>query len=433
MSDVDQLFRDGLGDRKPDVPADLWQRIAANKASIPEGEALDQAFAGALGARQAAVPPNMWARIAAARRTTPYYRYAAALLLLLGLTTGYFVWDTAPTLDSSPLPDGRGTQVQNEVPVAQAASTELSTSNDRADAPLSPQSSSVDIGTVPPATPPANTAALASSSAPPIAQSAAAADAPVRAPRSATTARSVATLPADFLPVANLLPETGPVLVASEGGFRASGRHRLQGEVLLGAAYAHQRFGLQRPTAQEQRTLREVSEFPEVSYQLSARLRYRLGGPWRILTGLTYVELRNQFEYEAMLQGSPRLLRSNNRLRMLEVPLLASYELPGRRLRLSVNAGPVVHLSTGVSGQFLHPDSAQPRDLAADGQYRRSVGLGWTTSLTTTYTVGKQRGIQLLLEPFFKQYLGSFTAPEATLAEHYWMGGLQVGLRKQLR
>ena len=35
MSELDQLFRDGLGNRKPEVPADLWKKIKANKATIP--------------------------------------------------------------------------------------------------------------------------------------------------------------------------------------------------------------------------------------------------------------------------------------------------------------------------------------------------------------------------------------------------------------
>ena len=424
MSELDQLFRDGLGNRKPEVPADLWKKIKANKATIPEGDALDQLFATTLANRQAAVPQGMWARIVAARRPAALRRYAAvALLLLLTLAGGsYLVHDglTSPADQGGP-----GAQVQ----------------------------SSGAAATVPPPPPSQDRPApLVAAKPSPTPSSIAAASAPVKSlasvrpdesvvrtapssefePQRLSTA-SVSALPPEPLHLTPLPLTPGPVNAAAERNFRASGRHRFQGEVVLGAAYAHQRFGLQAEGSQAQRELREVSEFPEVSYQLSARLRYRLGGSWRLVTGLTYVELRNQFEYESMLQGNDRLLRSNNRLRLLEVPLLASYELPGRRLRVSINAGPLLHYTAGVSGRYLDPSSARPRELSATDQYRRQLGLGWTTWLTTTYPIGKQRSLELLVEPFFKQYTGSFTAPDAALSEHYWMGGLQVGLRKQLR
>ena len=426
MSELDQLFRDGLGNRKPEVPADLWKKIKANKATIPEGEALDQLFATTLANRQAAVPRGMWARIVAARRPAVLRRYAAvALLFLLTLASGsYLMYDN---LTAAVTQNGAGTQVQTTG--AAAAEPSVSPKQDRPIpvAIAEPETTANPIRSAP-VSAPVKPSTLSSTDEPVVISPAGF----EFLPQQLATA-GVLTLPPMPLLLAPLPPDLGPINATPEGGFRANGRHRLQAEVVLGAAYAHQRFGLQAEGSQAQRELREVSEFPEVSYQLSARLRYRLGGSWRLVTGLTYVELRNQFEYESMIQGSDRLLRSNNRLRLLEVPLLASYELPGRRLRVSINAGPLLHYTAGMSGRYLDPASARPRELVDSDQYRRQFGLGWTTFLTTTYPTGKQRSVVLLVEPFFKQYMGSFTAPEAALSEHYWMGGLQVGLRKQLR
>ncbi len=424
MSELDQLFRDGLGNRKPEVPADLWKKIKANKATIPEGEALDQLFATTLANRQAAVPRGMWARIVAARRPAALRRYAAvALLFLFALAGGsYLVYDS---LTAAATQGGRATQVQTDgtaaiVPPA-SPTQDRAILSDTADLRATSGTTATASAPVQSFTSPSTEESV--NSVPPRSD--------FRPQQLATVA--ISTLPPEPLLLAPLLLTLGPINATPEGGFRASGRQRFQGELVLGAAYAHQRFGLQAEGSQAQRELREVSEFPEVSYQLSARLRYRLGGAWRLVTGLTYTELRNQFEYESMLQGNDRLLRSNNRLRLLEVPLLASYELPGRRLRVGINAGPLLHYTAGVSGHYLDPASARPRELATAEQYRRQLGLGWTTSLTTTYPIGKQRSLELLVEPFFKQYTGSFTAPDAALSEHYWMGGLQVGLRKQLR
>ena len=437
MSDFDKLFRQGLGARKPEVPADMWERIAASKGQLPEGEALDRLFAGKLAQRQAPVPPGMWQRIVAARRPVAYARYALFLLLFALLGTGGYRYLAGPqvNVDTAPVPttpaavpsvaDEQAPEESREISVAGATSY---------DAP-SPQAATTKVtptqGTRPPdvADEQTLTASASDRSAPPAAAAAAEA-----APRvtNLTATGTITTLPPDLLPTAPLLPDAGPARDLPYRQFTGSNRHRFTAEVLGGVAYAHQQFGLRQEGARLQRSLREVSEFPEVSYQLSARLRYRLAGRWKVIGGLTYLGIRNQFEYETSTGGVQELLRSNNRLHLLEVPLLASYELPGRRLRLSINAGPVLNLVTGVSGQFLHPASRQPLDLADRGQYRRHTGLGWTTSLTTTYTVGKQRTTQLLLEPFFKHYPGSFTTPAAALTERYWVAGLQLGLRKSL-
>ena len=425
MSELDQLFRDGLGNRKPEVPADLWKKIKANKATIPEGEALDQLFATTLANRQAAVPRSMWARIVAARKPAALRRYTAlALFLLLALAGGgsYLMYVGFSSSAEQQMP---GSQVPSDGPAAMvppaAAVQDRTILPDAPEPRVSPNATGVVFAPGESSTSLSKERSITSVPT-----------TSVFTPQQLATA-SVLPLPPEPLPLAEWSFDAGPINVTTGEGFRASGRHRLQGELVLGAAYAHQRFGLRAEGSQAQRELREVSEFPEVSYQVSARLRYRLGGSWRVVTGLTYVELRNQFEYESMLQGNDRLLRSNNRLRLLEVPLLASYELPGRRLRVSINAGPLLHYSAGVSGRYLDPAAARPRQLGDSDQYRRQFGLGWTTSLTTTYPIGKQRSVMLLVEPFFKQYTGSFTAPGAALSEHYWMGGLQLGLRKQLR
>ena len=366
----------------------------------------------------------MWARIVAARRPAALRRYAAlALFLLLTLAGGGYL-----------LYDGYSFPASQQVPGSQVQSDRTATIVP----PAAPVQDRAILSDAPGPRATANATATVSSSVA-SSNSASADESAISVPTQTNLAAqqmataSVSTLPPEPLPLAELSFDAGLINATMAEGFRASGRHRLQGELVLGAAYAHQRFGLQAEGNQAQRELREVSEFPEVSYQVSARLRYRLGGSWRLVTGLTYVALRNQFEYESMLQGSDRLLRSNNRLHLLEVPLLASYELPGRRLRVSINAGPLLHYTAGVSGRYLDPASARPRELGDSDQYRRQFGLGWTTSLTTTYPIGKQRSVVLLVEPFFKQYTGSFTARDAALSEHYWMGGLQVGLRKQLR
>jgi len=438
MSHLDDLFRDGLGERKPDVPASLWKKIAASKT--PVGEQIDRLFANGLGERLAPVPAGMWARIVAARRPVNYLSYVLGLLLLL-ITAAGLTWylgeknkGPRPPRLSAGLADASQVQSQLEVAEDPDPATTERPGVGRAEPDQRP---GVLAGAATLIRPDVQEVTEGDSSIPPTSDGSRVAKESGNDGRSATVipnrstvAKGIAVLPIPLLAIIDRSPTPGPIEVQSGNSFRSSHRDRLQGEVLAGIAYANQSFGLQGEASQRLRDLREVSEFPEVSYQITARLRYRLRGRLHLLTGLTYAELRNQIEYDRVLPGGTELVRSDNRIRMLEVPLLASLELPGGRLRLNLNAGPVINLTTGVSGSYLDPDTAEPLDLGDNGQYRRNVGICWATSLTTTYPIGKARTTQLLLEPFFKHYPRSFTTADAPLSERYWVAGIQLGLRK---
>lgn len=441
MNPLDDKFREALSGRRPDVPAGLWDKVAARKGSIPAGEALDRTFADKLRDRRGVVPTGMWARITAARTgvaTTASpgrWRYLVAAILALLLFGGLLFWggnagkDPPPTqqpaIDAT---ESGGPDVAQTFPKPAESTRAEKISNGS----LSPEPPTTVTETGD-----RNLSGAGSTPSTP--------DTEVTSKISATTSIAPRRRAATVIAPLNAIPATPPLFetateieikpqyqpqAPSGEPFRASGRNRLQTEILVGIGYANQQLGLQAENARGQRDLRMSSEFPEPSYNFSVRLRYDLRGRFHLLTGLTYAELRNQFEYDNI--GSTGLERSNNAITMLELPILLGYELPGRRFRLNLNAGPLLNLSTGVRGRFLRPDSADPLSLRTDGNYRNNTGLGWTASLTATYYIGKQKNVQLLLEPFFKDYVGSFTQPDAPLSERYWVAGLQVGLRKQL-
>ncbi len=433
MNDLDELFRGGLGDRKPEVPKDLWDKIADRRSPLPEGEELDRLFAGKLAHRQPSVPAGIWERIMAARRPYPIARYAALVLLLLAVI-GTLFWAMPQEQNNA----------EKVAVLAGGGPFTIPVPTNTSPAQIATEGAQPAVGDLPavvarnetPANTPTVTRSAREKPAP------GQVSLPVTLPPSkavsqkATVVRAIPSLIPTALEISGQTGLSSGLLFRltppTDGSFRSSGRSRFQAEFLLGAAYANQRFGQVAENARELRNAREVSEFPQLSYQASVRLQYRLRPRIRLLTGLTFVDIRNQLEYEQSVNGQTELMRTNNHLRMLEVPVLASYTITGRRLRLNVNAGPIVNLYTAVDGQYLHPGFAEPQSLNDGAGYRSNVGIGWTTSLTTTYLIGKDRTTQLLLEPFFKSYPGSFTARDAPLSEHYWLAGLQVGLRKSL-
>lgn len=466
---IDQLFAGKLADRAGEVPTDMWARIAATGVTAAAGDgALDQYFAEQLKDREAEVPAGMWdriwGRVAAPVPAFAYRRYLVASLVLLLLTLGGFVawqlWQEAPvtTTEQETVPvvaattrneattSGTGQEItaaatatttapeagktDDEAKISTTGKTEPSVVvTSRSAEPVSANDAEKKPSAVSPASGIANPQSVAEQS---VATASDLEEVPV-----INRALSLAVAELQAEEISLLLPAVPAIEVKRQprpqagGSFRAAPRHRLQTELLFGIAYANQLFSVADEANRPLLSAREISEYAEVSYQVTLRTNYRLGDHLQLTGGLTYAEIRNQFEYYRVVNGVATDLRINNSIRQLEVPLLLGYRMPGRRLHVSLNAGPVINLTTSARGIFLHPDSAVPLDLATEGNYRRNTGIGFMTSLSTTYKIGNKEPFLLVVEPFFKTYPGAFSVKDAPVREKYWVAGLQLGVRKE--
>ena len=481
---IDQLFAGKLADRAGEVPADMWARIAAVGATtVPEGADIDQTFADKLKDAEGKIPAGMWHRIwqgvtAPAPAVNPYRRWLVAGLAALLLLSGVAWWQLAG--DVAPVEEQR---VPTEVEMAtnKGAMADLSTdgqttlATDQAEALIPVEREArVDVAAESGADAGATTGIRAKDVTPLLPQATdegivsepTQAELPAMKVPVAATSRREEGLPSNTLSDVNAvdataynpqdrisfgtqeLPSSSLALLPLEdvypeikrrhrikpvenSGFRAAPRHRFQTEFLFGIAYANQDFSVADEANRLLLSAREVSEYPEASYQVTLRTNYRMGDRLLLTGGVTYSEIRNQLEYEQIVNGLSTDVRINNSIRLLEAPLLLGYRLPGRRLHVSLNAGPVINLSTSARGRFLRPDASQTLDLATDGNYRQHIGIGLMTSLSTTYRIGEEDPFLLVVEPFFKSYPGAFTIKDAPLREKYWVAGLQLGIRRE--
>jgi len=483
---VDQLFAGKLADRAGEVPVDMWARITAVGAvSVAEGAEIDQTFADKLKDAEGEIPDGMWQRIwlgvtAPAPAAYPYRRWLvaslAALLLLSGLAWWQLAGDATPVQEltvpteievvasnatAAELPDNDqaivpadqtenykpgGIAVQPAVVAGSGAAAGATTGTHAQDA----TSLALQASDEAPAGGLAE-AGLSEKTAPTAAASSVDESLPAKTEgvllvdaEEVTTAvdrvrtnigiqepssRSLALLPLKETSLE--VKHTYRVEPIKNSSFRAAPRHRFQTEFLFGIAYANQSFSVNDESNRLLLNAREVSEYPEASYQVTLRTNYRMGDRLILTGGFTYSEIRNQMEYDQTVNGTPTSRKINNSIRLLEAPLLIGYRMPGRRLHVAINAGPVVNLSTSARGRFLHPDASQPLDLATDGNYRRNIGVGFMTSLSSTYRIGNKDPFLLVVEPFFKTYPGTFSVKEAPLKEAYWIAGLQLGVRKE--
>lgn len=425
---IDKHFREGLQKYKAPVPQGLWGAIAADQAKKLR------------------------------RQRIIRYGSLSLLSLLLLTVVGLLLWpeSTAGSVDTQPPSTPSATAHQHEQSTdAQLNATseeltdEVAMPTPLAAKPVTAEDAAVIINsntnnlrdlsntTTQVATASAQSANTSTQ------QLSAAAPLPAPALSTATTVTNTTnqqnqsgyvineTMP--VLPLPRLAPYLRPVPEPlANKSFRRAAKPGIEIDLLGGFAYANQGLSTKTEETRDELNAREISEFSEVTYLAGLRVSYRLSDRFSLRTGVLYTQIRNQFEYDQMISPDRTILiRSTNQLRLLEVPLLLGYELPGRRFHLALNAGPIVNLSNKASGRYLLPNQMEPASIPEENIYRKNIGIGWTASLTAAYDLGM--GNSLLIEPTFKSYPRTFTQPDYSLNETYWVAGLQVGLRHRIR
>jgi hypothetical protein len=203
---------------------------------------------------------------------------------------------------------------------------------------------------------------------------------------------------------------------------------------------------------------RENSESPVFAYSASARFSASTRWGLALRTGLTYSQINERFSYlneqeerivitnirdndgniigtDTLVEVGTRRVETNNRYRMLDIPLLAGYEFRHQKFGFSVNGGILLNLLFDQKGDMLSPGDRTPVTFTRGQEndirpFRDRLALGWYGSVGVTYELDKN--LDLLVEPFFRIDPQSFTRSDFILSQRYFTTGLSVGLRKML-
>lgn len=236
-------------------------------------------------------------------------------------------------------------------------------------------------------------------------------------------------------------------------------RYRFEAEWLAGPTLGRQILAKRLDEAQGHLEDRRSTETARPGF--GGGFRFSVVSPRGVAlrTGVQYTELRNRFEFalpgesttiiterydpagnvigiDTSFSTEKLMYSTTNRLRMVELPLLAGYEFQWNQLRVALTAGAHVNLWFDAQGQLLSPTSGNATDFGQVGDsnvfpiYTRQAGVGLYAGAALLYHLGGR--YSLLCEPFIKSYPRSLTRNEYVLRENYWLAGLQIGLRVRL-
>lgn len=210
--------------------------------------------------------------------------------------------------------------------------------------------------------------------------------------------------------------------------------------------------------------LRKNTERNQYAWSAGMRVNYNLNRSIALRGGILYEQIGDIFDYRdssafvvrtrvdsfftangvflyadtvTYLQPGTRVNKIHNRYHRLDIPILASYEMPLGRAVIMINAGPVFNISSRQRGTIL--DITDPNQLPkpiTSGEpdelpvYKSNLGLSFYLGGGILLPMGEH--IAALIEPRILFRIKPVTLDSYPLEEHRHYVGFNLGLRYYL-
>lgn len=133
-----------------------------------------------------------------------------------------------------------------------------------------------------------------------------------------------------------------------------------------------------------------------------------------------------------MLQIGYRNNTVINRFRTLDIPVTVGYQFGNDDLKVGLNAGVVVNLSSWYQGVMLDSTLATVPLTKSNSSmvYKSRIGLGLYGGISVVKRLSDD--LHLFAEPYFRYNLSNMTVPNAAYNQKFSFGGISLGVRLNL-
>jgi hypothetical protein len=133
-----------------------------------------------------------------------------------------------------------------------------------------------------------------------------------------------------------------------------------------------------------------------------------------------------------MLQIGYRNNTVINRFRTLDIPVTVGYQFGNDDLKVGLNAGVVVNLSSWYQGVMLDSTLATVPLTKSNSSmvYKNHIGLGLYGGISVVKRLSDD--LHLFAEPYFRYNLSNMTVPNAAYNQKFSFGGISLGVRLNL-
>lgn len=206
---------------------------------------------------------------------------------------------------------------------------------------------------------------------------------------------------------------------------------------------------------------KDSSESSRIGFTAGFRIVKPLNDHFLLKTGLQYTQINEKFSYRTENEiktttvvtvrtiirapGDTVIIRDTssvqqigyknntvkNRYRSIDIPVLLGYQFGNEDLKIGINAGVIVNLTSWYQGVLLDSSLAPvPITKESNMTYKNNVGLGLYAGVSITKRLNYSTLV--FVEPYLRYNLSNMTTPQSSYTQRFTLGGLSIGLRLNL-
>ncbi|TAH08497.1 MAG: PorT family protein [Sphingobacteriia bacterium] len=231
-------------------------------------------------------------------------------------------------------------------------------------------------------------------------------------------------------------------------------------EIYLGPNYATKSIISNTATSQFL-SRKDSSETPGIGYSAGFRIVKPINDHFSIKTGFNFSQINEKFSYRteneiktttiitqriiirapgdtitisdtsSLQQIGFKNNNVKNRYRSIDIPILFGYQFGNDDLRVGINAGVMINLTSWYQGMIFDSSFApQTIGKTADMVYKKNIGIGLYAGLS--FMKRLNYNTHIFAEPYFRYNLSDMTMPGSAYKQRFSIGGLSLGLRFNL-
>lgn len=198
---------------------------------------------------------------------------------------------------------------------------------------------------------------------------------------------------------------------------------------------------------------RKQSTHMLISYSAGIRYTKVWGSGLSIRAGINYSRINEAFKQEKghVIQNvyitndsgdttgtysvsGTQYKQNTNKYTTIDVPVVAGYEIGNGRLHTNINAGIMVNLVSRQNAVVLDK-GGNAVDISSGAtptvyQYKKNAGISLTGGVSVYYKLNEK--LHLMAEPYFRYGLSPVTKNDLSLKQKYHTAGLRLGVRMDL-
>ena len=205
---------------------------------------------------------------------------------------------------------------------------------------------------------------------------------------------------------------------------------------------------------------KDSAERMQVGFTAGVRLVKPLNNHLQLTTGLQYSQINQKYVYrsENEIKLTPvvtvrTIIRApgdtvtvrdtsivqtigfknkveKNRYRSIDIPILLGYQFGRGSVKVGINAGVIVNVSSWYEGVILDSSLAIVPLQKGSQVYKSKVGLGLYAGINVTKELNKD--MQLFVEPYYKHSLNNITTGSLPYQQKFGTAGVLMGVRWSL-